>query len=199
MMITLQAAFKKIREETEKVVVGQEEALELLLVGLFSGGHVLLEDVPGVGKTTLVKTLAACVGCSFKRIQCTPDLLPSDVSGTMVYNPSTGRFHFREGPLFSQILLADEVNRAVPRTQSALLEAMAEAQVTVDGEPRRLDPPFFRMATQNPVESQGTFPLPEAQLDRFYPNRRRQAEDVSDHRIFSGIDRDADHSPALRE
>ena len=148
-------------------MVGQEEALELLLVGLFSGGHVLLEDVPGVGKTTLVKTLAACVGCRFKRIQCTPDLLPSDVTGTMVYDPSTGQFRFREGPLFSQIVLADEVNRAVPRTQSAFLEAMAEGQVTVDGEPRPLARPFFLMATQNPVESQGTFPLPEAQLDRF--------------------------------
>ncbi|MEW9031177.1 MAG: MoxR family ATPase [Planifilum fimeticola] len=166
-MTTLQAAFEKIREETEKAVVGQEKALELLLVGLLSGGHVLLEDVPGVGKTTLLKTLAACVGCRFKRIQCTPDLLPSDVTGTMVYHPSTGQFRFREGPLFSQIVLADEVNRAVPRTQSAFLEAMAEGQVTVDGEPRPLDRPFFLMATQNPVESQGTFPLPEAQLDRF--------------------------------
>lgn len=166
-MSSLRDVCQRIREETGKAVVGQEEALELLLVGLFSGGHVLLEDVPGVGKTTLVKTLAACVGCRFKRIQCTPDLLPSDVTGTMVYSPSTGQFRFREGPLFSQIVLADEVNRAVPRTQSAFLEAMAEGQVTVDGEPRPLDRPFFLMATQNPVESQGTFPLPEAQLDRF--------------------------------
>lgn len=128
---------------------------------------MLLEDVPGVGKTVISKALAASVGCQFKRIQCTPDLLPSDVVGTTVYNQKTGDFEFREGPLFSQIVLADEINRAIPRTQSAMLEAMAERQITTDGVSRALDRPFFVMATQNPIESHGTFPLPEAQLDRF--------------------------------
>lgn len=149
------------------MIVGQEKTLDLLLVALFSGGHVLLEDVPGVGKTVLSKALAASVGCRFRRIQCTPDLLPSDVVGTTIYNQKTGEFEFRAGPLFSQLVLADEINRAIPRTQSAMLEAMAEGQITSDGTTRRLERPFFVMATQNPIESHGTFPLPEAQLDRF--------------------------------
>ena len=174
---------KKIRKAVAKAVVGQRETLDLLLVGLFSGGHVLLEDVPGVGKTLLAKALAASIDSSFGRIQCTPDLLPSDVTGTTVYNRKEGNFYFRKGPLFHRLLLVDEINRAIPRTQSALLEAMAEGQVSVDGETRLLDSPFFVIATQNPVESQGTFPLPEAQLDRFlmkvsmgYPNAEEERE-----------------------
>lgn len=163
----IKAVAEKIKDEVEKMIVGQEKTLDLLLVALFSGGHVLLEDVPGVGKTVLSKALAASVGCRFRRIQCTPDLLPSDVVGTTIYNQKTGEFEFRAGPLFSQLVLADEINRAIPRTQSAMLEAMAEGQITSDGTTRRLERPFFVMATQNPIESHGTFPLPEAQLDRF--------------------------------
>jgi len=163
----IQSVADTIRSEAGKVIVGQRETLDLLLVGLFSGGHLLLEDVPGVGKTVLAKALAASIGCEFSRIQCTPDLLPSDVVGTTIYNQQASRFEFREGPLFSQIVLADEINRAIPRTQSALLEAMAEGQITVEGSSRPLDRPFFVIATQNPIESHGTFPLPEAQLDRF--------------------------------
>lgn len=167
MMLDIQLVSSRIQAEVSKVIVGHQEAMRLLLVGLFSGGHVLLEDVPGVGKTVLAKTLAASIGCAYSRIQCTPDLLPSDVVGTMVYHQKLGEFQFRQGPLFSQVVLTDEINRAIPRTQSALLEAMAEGQITVDGHTHALDQPFFLMATQNPIESQGTFPLPEAQLDRF--------------------------------
>lgn len=158
---------ERIRREVGKVVVGGEETIDLLLTSLFARGHVLLQDVPGVGKTLLAKTLAASIGGKFTRIQCTPDLLPSDIVGTTVYNQKAGDFFFRKGPIFSQIVLTDEINRAVPRTQSALLEALAEEQVTVDGTTHALEPPFFVIATQNPIESQGTFPLPEAQLDRF--------------------------------
>lgn len=151
----------------EKVVVGKRAEVELALIALLSRGHILIEDVPGVGKTVLAKSLAQSLGCSFKRIQFTPDLLPSDVTGTSIYNQSTGDFEYRAGPVSAQILLADEINRATPKTQSALLEAMEEHQVTVDGVTHALPDPFIVMATQNPIEYEGTFPLPEAELDRF--------------------------------
>jgi MoxR-like ATPase len=150
-----------------KTIVGKNDAIRLVLVALFSGGHALLEDVPGVGKTLLAKSLARCIDGKFQRVQCTPDLLPSDVTGTNIWNPSTGEFQFMPGPVFANILLADEINRATPRTQSAMLEVMEEHQVTLDGVSRRVPDPFFVIATQNPVEYQGTFPLPEAQMDRF--------------------------------
>jgi MoxR-like ATPase len=149
------------------VVVGNAEALEQLLVALLCQSHALVEDVPGVGKTLLARSLAAVMGCSFRRIQFTPDVLPSDITGSSVYNQRTADFEFRPGPVFTQVLLADEINRATPRTQSALLEAMEERQVTVDGQTTVLPEPFLVLATQNPIELEGTFPLPEAQLDRF--------------------------------
>ncbi|MBF2072311.1 MAG: MoxR family ATPase [Synechococcales cyanobacterium C42_A2020_086] len=148
-------------------IVGKQDAIRLMLVALFSGGHALLEDVPGVGKTLLAKSLARSIDGQFQRIQCTPDLLPTDVTGTNVWNPRSGEFEFLPGPVFANVLLADEINRATPRTQSALLEVMEEQQVTIDGVSRRVPNPFFVIATQNPVEYQGTFPLPEAQMDRF--------------------------------
>ena len=156
-----------IADNVEKVIVGKREAIELGLVALFCEGHVLIEDVPGVGKTMLARSMAISIGCRFKRLQCTPDLLPNDVTGVSVYNQKSGEFEFRPGPAFVNILLADEVNRATPRTQSALLESMGEYQVTVDGITRPLPRPFLVLATQNPIEYEGTFPLPEAQLDRF--------------------------------
>jgi MoxR-like ATPase len=149
------------------VIVGKQDAIRLVMVALISGGHMLLEDVPGVGKTLLAKSLARSIAGKFQRIQCTPDLMPTDITGTNIWNPSTGIFEFMPGPVFANILLADEVNRATPRTQSALLEVMEEQQVTVDGLSRPVPTPFFVIATQNPVEHQGTFPLPEAQMDRF--------------------------------
>jgi len=151
-----------------KVIVGKERAMELVMVALLCEGHVLIEDVPGVGKTMLARAVAASLGMSFKRLQCTPDLLPNDISGVSVYNQATGQFEFRPGPVFVHVLLADEINRATPRTQSALLEAMGERQVTADGVTYPLAPPFLVLATENPVEYEGTFPLPEAQLDRFF-------------------------------
>lgn len=150
-----------------QTIVGKSEAIRLVLVALFSGGHALLEDVPGVGKTLLAKSLARSIDGQFQRIQCTPDLLPADVTGTNIWNPRSGEFEFLPGPVFSNVLLADEINRATPRTQSALLEVMEEQQVTIDGVSRQVPRPFFVIATQNPVEYQGTFPLPEAQMDRF--------------------------------
>ncbi|HEY9616725.1 MAG TPA: MoxR family ATPase [Microcoleaceae cyanobacterium] len=150
-----------------QAIVGKHDAIRLVLVALLSGGHTLLEDVPGVGKTLLAKSLARSIDGKFQRIQCTPDLLPTDVTGTNIWNPRTGEFEFMPGPVFSNVLLADEINRATPRTQSALLEVMEEQQVTVDGVSRLVPHPFFVIATQNPVEYQGTFPLPEAQMDRF--------------------------------
>ena len=157
----------KVTTNVEKVIIGKGDTIQLLLVAMLCEGHVLLEDVPGVGKTMLARSLAISLGGAFKRLQCTPDLLPNDVTGVSVYNQQTGQFEFRPGPIFVNILLADEINRATPRTQSALLEAMQEQQVTVDGVTRLLPRPFLVMATQNPIEYEGTFPLPEAQLDRF--------------------------------
>jgi MoxR-like ATPase len=160
-------ALDRVRTAVASVVVGGDEALEHLLIALLCHSHALVEDVPGVGKTLLARSLAAVLGCSFRRIQFTPDVLPSDITGSSVYNQRTTQFEFRPGPVFTQVLLADEINRATPRAQSALLEAMEERQVTVDGETTALPEPFIVLATQNPIELEGTFPLPEAQLDRF--------------------------------
>lgn len=157
----------RLRENVQRVIVGKDDVIDLATIALLCRGHILVEDVPGIGKTTLSKALAQSLGCSFRRIQFTPDLMPSDVLGVNFFNQKTGDFEFRAGPVFSQVLLADEINRATPRTQSALLEAMQEQQATVDGVTRALPEPFLVMATQNPVELEGTFPLPEAQLDRF--------------------------------
>jgi MoxR-like ATPase len=166
-MSEVMATAKRIIANVEKVIVGKRRQVILSLVSWFSEGHVLLEDVPGVAKTVLARTLAASVGCRFSRVQCTPDLLPSDVTGASIFNQKTTEFEFRPGPIFAQVVLADEINRTTPRTQSALLEAMAESQVTVDGVTHPLRPPFLVIATQNPIDHEGTFPLPEAQLDRF--------------------------------
>lgn len=158
---------RRIQDNVAKVMIGKEEVTKLLLASLAAGGHVLLEDVPGTGKTVLAKTLAKSMGCQFDRVQFTPDLLPTDVTGLSFFNQEKGSFTFKEGPVFTNILLADEINRATPRTQSSLLECMAERQVTIDGVTRSLAAPFFVIATQNPIETIGCFPLPEAQLDRF--------------------------------
>jgi MoxR-like ATPase len=158
---------QRLRENIQKVIVGKDEIINLTLVAVLCEGHILLEDVPGIGKTTLARALAASLGCTFRRIQFTPDLLPSDVTGLNWFNQRDQIFEFRAGPIISQVVLADEINRATPRTQSALLEAMQERQITVDGVTRPLPRPFLVMATQNPVELEGTFPLPEAQVDRF--------------------------------
>ena len=158
---------RRIIDNIGKVIVGKTPVIEQALATLIAEGHILIEDVPGVGKTMLAKSIAASIGCSFKRIQFTPDLLPSDITGISVYNQQKGGFEFRDGPIMAQVVLADEINRATPKTQSALLEAMEERQVTVDGVTHYLQSPFLVMATQNPIEYEGTFPLPEAQLDRF--------------------------------
>ena len=185
-----------IRENVQRVIVGKDNAINLALVALLCRGHILLEDVPGIGKTTLAKALAQSLGCTFRRIQATPDLMPSDVLGVNFFNQKTSEFEFRSGPIFSQVLLADEINRATPRTQSALLEAMQEGQATVDGVTRPLPEPFLVMATQNPIEMEGTFPLPEAQLDRFmvrveigYPSPAEESE------IFLRFEQDIDLPP----
>ncbi|MBW4615929.1 MAG: MoxR family ATPase [Desmonostoc vinosum HA7617-LM4] len=156
-----------LTQNLSHTIVGKTEAIRLVLVALLAGGHALLEDVPGVGKTLLAKSLARSVAGKFQRLQCTPDLLPTDITGTNIWNPKSGEFTFLSGPVFANVLLADEINRATPRTQSALLEVMEEHQVTVDGVSRAVPQPFFVIATQNPIEYQGTFPLPEAQMDRF--------------------------------
>lgn len=183
-------AVAAIRQNIAQVIVGKEDAIELLLAALFCEGHVLIEDVPGTGKTKLAKSLARSLGCTFQRIQFTPDLLPSDITGVSIYNQRTLEFEYRPGPLMAQIVLADEINRAGPRTQSALLEAMEERQVTVDGTTRPLPRPFLVLATQNPVELEGTFPLPEAQVDRFlmrislgYPEREEERQILRRFRV----------------
>lgn len=168
----LASAVQRVISNVEKVIVGKAEPVAFSLIAVICRGHVLIEDVPGVGKTVLTKAIARSIGCTFKRIQFTPDLLPSDVTGVSIYNQKTGNFEFRAGPIMAQIVLADEINRATPKTQSALLEAMEETQVTIDGVTYHLPEPFMVMATQNPIEYEGTFPLPEAQLDRFMMNIR---------------------------
>lgn len=190
-----------LKEQIGRVFWGNPDAVELLLVGLLAEGHVLIEDVPGTGKTTLARALARSLGLDFRRIQCTPDLLPGDITGQMVYDQRTGEFHFRPGPVLSHVVLVDEINRATPRTQSALLEAMAENQVTVDGQSHPCPQPFFVLATQNPVEMAGTFSLPEAQLDRFmlqvhigYPTAAQEQEMVRRH---SSADPLAELTPLL--
>jgi len=163
----VQATAQRIVDNVERVIIGKHDEVQLALIALLSQGHMLIDDVPGVGKTMLAKAIAKSLGCSFKRIQFTPDMMPSDVTGVSVYDQSTGRFEFRPGPVMANIVLTDEINRATPKTQSALLEAMEEHQVTVDGVTHPLERPFLVLATQNPIEYEGTFPLPEAQLDRF--------------------------------
>jgi MoxR-like ATPase len=180
-MSAVQEIANRIADNVEQVIVGKPEAVRLTVLGLLCQGHMLIEDVPGVGKTVLAKSLSRSVGCSFQRIQFTPDMLPSDVTGVSIFSQKTREFEFREGPIFAQIVLVDEINRATPKTQSALLEAMEERQVTVDGKTHELARPFMVLATQNPIEYEGTFPLPEAQLDRFllriklgYPDKQQE-------------------------
>ena len=178
--------FSAIKANVAKVVVGRDETVSMMVVAFLCGGHVLLEDVPGVGKTVMSRSLAASVRCSFKRIQFTPDILPSDVTGIYFYNQKESEFVFREGPIFANVVLADEINRATPRAQSSLLECMAEGQVTIDGVSHALGRPFFVVATQNPIELQGTYPLPEAQMDRFFMRLRSGYPDREDEcRILS--------------
>jgi MoxR-like ATPase len=185
---------RKLRENVQKVIVGKDEAINLALAAVLCEGHILLEDVPGIGKTTLARALASSLGCTFRRIQFTPDLLPSDVTGLSWFNQKKQEFEFRPGPVMSQVVLADEINRATPRTQSALLEAMQERQVTADGVTHLLPRPFLVLATQNPVELEGTFPLPEAQIDRFllrivigYPSETEEQEILERFRLVDPL------------
>jgi MoxR-like ATPase len=182
-MADIQPFGKKLTNNLEKVIVGKRHPIELIVISLLCQGHALIEDVPGVGKTVLARSLAKSLGCTFNRLQFTPDMLPSDVTGVSVYNQAKREFEFRPGPIFAQVVLIDEINRATPKTQAALLEAMEERQVTVDGKTHPLPSPFMVLATQNPIEYEGTFPLPEAQLDRFllrvrlgYPNASDEIE-----------------------
>lgn len=186
---------KRMMQNIEKVIIGKRPVITNALVALLSEGHLLLEDVPGVAKTVLAKSVAKSIGCSFQRIQCTPDLLPSDITGVSVFNQKSGEFEFRPGPAFANIMLADELNRATPRTQAALLECMAEGQITVDGRTRPLARPFMVFATQNPIEYEGTFPLPEAQLDRFfmrlrigYPDENTELAMLESQRLAHPVD-----------
>ena len=195
-LLEAQGLVQKIIDNVEKVIVGKRHAVELAVIGLLCNGHVLVEDIPGVGKTMLARSLAAALGSRYRRIQFTPDLLPADITGTSIFNQKTGEFAFRAGPIFTNVLLADEINRATPKTQSSLLEGMEEFQVTVDGETRKLEQPFFVIATENPIEYRGTYPLPEAQLDRFlmrvrlgYPSPEDEVvvldRQVKQHPIYS--------------
>ncbi len=186
---------KRIVENISRVIVGKLDSIELLLTGLLADGHVLLEDIPGLGKTLMAKSLARSIGASFKRVQFTPDLLPADITGFNVYNQQSGQFVFQPGPVMTHVLLADEINRTIPRTQSSLLESMEERQVTVDGTTYPLPNPFFVMATQNPIELEGTFPLPEAQLDRFLLRVRLGYPDNSEE--ISILDRFQQDDPLL--
>lgn len=204
-MQDIRTVANQIIDNVATVIVGKRDAIELVVVALLSSGHILIEDVPGVGKTTLAKAIARSVGLSFKRVQFTPDLLPSDVTGVTIFNQKTSEFEFREGPVMAQIVLADEVNRATPKTQSALLEAMEERQVTVDGTTYVLPEPFLVLATQNPIEYEGTFPLPEAQLDRFlmrvnlgYPDRQDELQVLATRQREQPID-DIQQVVALEE
>ena len=179
-MTDVKAFGEHLFENLENVVIGKHAALELVVIGLLCQGHVLIEDVPGVGKTVMARTLAKSLGCAFNRVQFTPDMLPSDVTGVSIFNQENRSFEFRPGPIFGQVVLADEINRATPKTQAALLEAMDEHQVTVDGITHALPRPFIVLATQNPIEYEGTFPLPEAQLDRFLLRVRLGYPSISD-------------------
>jgi MoxR-like ATPase len=186
---------QKLHQNIATVLLGKPEPIQLAVVALLAEGHVLIEDAPGVGKTVLAKALARCLDCKFRRLQFTPDLLPSDILGSSIFFPNRGEFEFRQGPIFTNVLLADEINRTTPRTQSALLEAMNEGQVSVDGQTYRLDPPFFVLATQNPFEYEGTYPLPENQLDRFmlcievgYPEREIEKQVLTSHRTGEPVD-----------
>jgi MoxR-like ATPase len=194
-MADIQSFGKKLISNLEKVIVGKRQPIELIVIGLLCQGHVLIEDVPGVGKTVLARSLAKSMGCSFKRLQFTPDMLPSDVTGVSIYNQSKRVFEFRPGPIFAQVVLVDEINRATPKTQAALLEAMEERQVTVDGKTHPLPSPSMVLATQNPIEYEGTFPLPEAQLDRFllrvrlgYPSSTDEIEILNRQQLRHPID-----------
>jgi MoxR-like ATPase len=194
-MANIQPLTQKLITNLEKVIVGKRDSIELIVVSLLCQGHVLIEDVPGVGKTMLARSLARSLGCSFNRLQFTPDMLPSDVTGVSIYNQSKAIFEFNSGPIFAQIVLVDEINRATPKTQAALLESMEERQVTVDGKTHLLPRPFMVLATQNPIEYEGTFPLPEAQLDRFllrvrlgYPNSSDEIRILDRQQIRHPID-----------
>ena len=194
-MQDIRSVASRIIDNVATVIVGKRDAIELVVVAMLANGHILIEDVPGVGKTTLAKSISRSVGLSFKRVQFTPDLLPSDVTGVTIFNQKTREFEFRQGPVMAQIVLADEVNRATPKTQSALLEAMEERQITVDGVTYALPEPFLVLATQNPIEYEGTFPLPEAQLDRFlmrvnlgYPERQDELQVLATRQREQPID-----------
>ena len=194
-MQEVQTIARRVSDNVEKVIVGKHDEIQLALIAMLCRGHVLIEDVPGVGKTMLARAFARSLGCSFRRIQFTPDMLPSDITGVSIFNQRDREFEFRQGPIFAQIVLADEINRATPKTQSALLEAMEERQVTVDGVTYPMDNPFLVLATQNPIEYEGTFPLPEAQLDRFlvrislgYPAREAEMQILDAQRVSHPVE-----------